>query len=255
MPLCPVWVHKLNLSETQVVFIASGFICSDQTLKTLISEFGVRAARFDTLSDFLTRADRPQVLRLLVVDEEHVRDLLESPSDFASAAAGGRLVLAYRFTETARRFRLLWPAGEWGEPGYLPMKSSIEVWLSSFRLLLHEEPFVPVALLDTQNSTQSPSILAQAASAPTAETLTRTASVHVPDFSRGELDRFTRRELQVLEAVARGLSNKSIATELGITGHTVKLHLHNVITKIGVPNRTAAAQYYYQVTGGFEQGG
>ena len=248
-------VGILDLSETQVVFIASGFICSDQTLKPLIGEFGVRAARFGTLSEFLTRADRPQVLRLLVVDEEHVEDLLDRPSEYMEAASGGRLVIAYRQTDTARRFRSLWPAEEWGEPGYLPMKSSIEVWLSSFRLLLHEEPFVPVALLDTQGGTGKPSILAPIVSARPCESPAQMSASHAPPVANGELEKFTRRELQVLEAVARGLSNKSIATELGITGHTVKLHLHNVITKIGVPNRTAAAQYYYQVTGGFEQGG
>ena len=48
------------------------------------------------------------------------------------------------------------------------------------------------------------------------------------------------RELDVLRLVARGLSNKEIAAELGITTHTVKFHLAAVLDKLGVHSRTEA---------------
>ena len=48
------------------------------------------------------------------------------------------------------------------------------------------------------------------------------------------------RELEVLRLVARGLGNKEIAAELGITTHTVKYHLAAVLEKLGVRSRTAA---------------
>jgi DNA-binding NarL/FixJ family response regulator len=50
----------------------------------------------------------------------------------------------------------------------------------------------------------------------------------------------TRRELSVLRLVAHGLGNKEIASELGISTHTVKYHLASLLTKLGVHSRTEA---------------
>jgi DNA-binding CsgD family transcriptional regulator len=50
----------------------------------------------------------------------------------------------------------------------------------------------------------------------------------------------TARELDVLQLVARGLGNKEIAADLGITTHTVKYHLAAVLEKLGVRSRTEA---------------
>ena len=50
----------------------------------------------------------------------------------------------------------------------------------------------------------------------------------------------TRRELGVLRLVAHGLGNKEIASELGISSHTVKYHLASLLAKLGVHTRTEA---------------
>jgi DNA-binding NarL/FixJ family response regulator len=49
------------------------------------------------------------------------------------------------------------------------------------------------------------------------------------------------RELEVLRLAAKGLANKQIARSLGISEHTVKVHLGNVFRRIGVNDRTSAA--------------
>jgi DNA-binding NarL/FixJ family response regulator len=51
----------------------------------------------------------------------------------------------------------------------------------------------------------------------------------------------TERELTMLKALARGLSNKAISSELWISQETVKFHLRNLYRKLGVPNRLSAA--------------
>jgi len=57
---------------------------------------------------------------------------------------------------------------------------------------------------------------------------------------RGDAERLTPRELEVLSGVARGLSNAAIGRELYITEATVKTHLLRVFGKLGVDDRTHA---------------
>ena len=68
------------------------------------------------------------------------------------------------------------------------------------------------------------------------ERVMSTAAVAGPSVNGG----LSARELDVLRLVARGLGNKEIAAELGITTHTVKYHLAAVLEKLGVRSRTEA---------------
>jgi DNA-binding NarL/FixJ family response regulator len=56
----------------------------------------------------------------------------------------------------------------------------------------------------------------------------------------------TERELTMLKAIARGLSNKEISSELWVTPQTVKFHLTNVYRKLGLSGRTAAVRYAHE---------
>ena len=53
----------------------------------------------------------------------------------------------------------------------------------------------------------------------------------------------TRRQLEILRLVAQGLSNPDIAMRLRLSDHTVKRHVANLLTKLGLPTRAAAAAY------------
>jgi pimeloyl-ACP methyl ester carboxylesterase/DNA-binding CsgD family transcriptional regulator len=55
------------------------------------------------------------------------------------------------------------------------------------------------------------------------------------------LDALSSREREVLELVAGGLSNAAIAAQLGLSEHTAKRHVANILVKLGLPTRAAAA--------------
>jgi DNA-binding NarL/FixJ family response regulator len=55
----------------------------------------------------------------------------------------------------------------------------------------------------------------------------------------------TTREIQIMEAVARGLANKAIAKELWVTEQTVKFHLSNIYRKLELSNRTELARWAF----------
>lgn len=56
----------------------------------------------------------------------------------------------------------------------------------------------------------------------------------------------TRREVEVLELVASGKSNRAIATELFLSERTVARHVSNIFTKLGLSSRSAATAYAYE---------
>ncbi|MEL6381859.1 MAG: response regulator transcription factor [Cyanobacteria bacterium J06626_18] len=54
------------------------------------------------------------------------------------------------------------------------------------------------------------------------------------------LESLTPREIEVLNQLAAGLSNKAIASTLAISEHTVKFHISAILSKLGVSSRTEA---------------
>ena len=73
------------------------------------------------------------------------------------------------------------------------------------------------------------------------EVLARVLSAHkTPAFTSPSDSILTDRELEVLQAAARGERNKEIAYKLGITERTVKAHLASIYQKFNVDSRAAA---------------
>lgn len=73
------------------------------------------------------------------------------------------------------------------------------------------------------------------------ETLTKSRAVIATGFDE---TKYTARELEIVQAVAEGLSNKEIASKLFISEGTVKNYLTTILSKENLAHRTALAVYY-----------
>jgi DNA-binding CsgD family transcriptional regulator len=165
-------------------------------------------------------------LRLLIVDELLAADLLARTELYFGVSPSASVALAYRDVSLAREVDRRYD-GSFGPMGYLPMRVPFDVWLSSIRLLLHGEHFLP---RDLRPVPETEAVPADDASPPAAG-----------DADAGRLRALTDREKEVLSLASTGHSNKMISRKLAISEHTVKLHMHHVYEKLGVSNRTAAA--------------
>ncbi len=58
--------------------------------------------------------------------------------------------------------------------------------------------------------------------------------------------KLTRREIEVLQLVAQGLTNDEIARMLKVGRGTVESHVHHIIQKLDVSNRTQAAAWAFR---------
>lgn len=73
------------------------------------------------------------------------------------------------------------------------------------------------------------------------ENLAKNTEIKVNGFSE---EGYTAREMDIIKAVAEGLSNKEIANRLFITEGTVKNYISNILAKENLSHRTALAVYY-----------
>ena len=106
-------------------------------------------------------------------------------------------------------------AARWGLQGVLSLSSSIQVAAAAIRLVVAGGTYFPH----------------------------EGSSIELPQEPRahgagGAI--LTPREQAVLDLLERGLPNKTIAYELGMSLGTVKVHVHNIMAKFKVRNRTAA---------------
>jgi DNA-binding NarL/FixJ family response regulator len=115
--------------------------------------------------------------------------------------------------------------------GVLPMDLKLDVWVSVIALLLRGGEYFPKSVLgfDVEKRSEKPKSQPQAKSDVVAE---------------NNISQLTQRELQILKLVSSGLQNKLIASTLHLSEHTVKIHVHNIITKLGAHNRTGASAYF-----------
>jgi DNA-binding NarL/FixJ family response regulator len=102
-----------------------------------------------------------------------------------------------------------------------------------------EELIAAIHTIHAGDSLLSPSV--------TSRVIERTARRPTPDASQDpRLEELTPRERDVLELIARGLSNAEIAAELVVEESTVKTHVKRVLSKLGARDRVQAVIIAYE---------
>jgi len=104
----------------------------------------------------------------------------------------------------------IWRAVQAGAKGYLTKGADAPALLDAIQSIANDEPYFPARIAQ--------------------KIKLREKRTHL-----------TKREIDVLEHLVLGMSNKEISSALSISGTTVKLHLSNVFEKLGVADRTQAA--------------
>jgi DNA-binding NarL/FixJ family response regulator len=67
-----------------------------------------------------------------------------------------------------------------------------------------------------------------------------TALLHLTEVERPSVNLLSPREQEVLSLLSEGLSNRDVATRLGISRHTAKFHVNAILDKLGATTRTEA---------------
>ncbi|MGR3491340.1 MAG: response regulator transcription factor [Shimia sp.] len=75
----------------------------------------------------------------------------------------------------------------------------------------------------------------------------------VRELQGDPIHQLSRKERGMLEALSKGLTNRELSKELGVSVNTVKFHLSNLYEKLNVKNRAQAIAFYYSSRLALEQ--
>ncbi|MBQ8869891.1 MAG: response regulator transcription factor [Alphaproteobacteria bacterium] len=117
---------------------------------------------------------------------------------------------------------------EVGVSGYIPKSSSNAVMLGAINLVLAGGVYLPKELLSEKTENKEVS-----------QEINKLKSLSENENIKTD-KKLTPRQIEVIKAIGKGLSNKLIAYQLGLTEGTVKVHITVILKILGVTNRTAA---------------
>lgn len=218
-------------SRQAIIYIGPSHGLSDCLIRNLNYEFPefelVCLADFEQMHVWCD--DSNDDVRLLIVDDSLCSELRQSMDEVQERFPTQVICVSFSRADPPN-----WCAHELAAGGrvgsFLPMNLRLDIWLSAIRLMVNGGNYCPPEMMKD--------ILAQSESR--AERRRTKRSRGKPGSGAGVLG-LTARETQVLTLVAQGFQNKNIAEELKLSEHTVKLHMHHIISKLGASNRTEAA--------------
>lgn len=216
----------------EVAMIASRQSFSDTALRLAEAELGhIQITRYANFEDYRRAYHKyGGGLYVLIIGQELAPELLVMLRNHPALFHDAAIALAYH-TE-APALNVLGRNDASVHPvSFLSMNGSMDVWLLVLRILLKGGTHVPgelVAALEEKRGAASANGAASSQGAAKLESI------------------LTGRQIEVLGMVASGLQNKHIAEKLGLSENTIKLHMHHIISRLGVNNRTQAASFFHE---------
>ena len=225
-------------TKPRILFVGSNLDFSDGSFGAVQFEFpSFEVIRLAGLSDVTLYSQFNDPIAMVVLAQSNAPHLVKAFDACQNACKSAPIVFAYNDLALAGDVLTnLVPDYGLQKLSFLPMNKPIDCWLAILRLILQQDIYVPTELMERlplQNPQETPQELPIC-----------TLSKPLADDG-DEMKSLTNRETEVLALVSKGQQNKTIANLLDVSEHTVKLHIHNVIRKLGVSNRTAAAAWYH----------
>lgn len=230
-------------------FIGNSHDFSDTLVK--LAEANLEDITFYRLASiealFALPIDRTDRVRSIILNQSMIEALKAEHSSLLERFPNAAIALAYRQPKCAQNaLREIREHRPQADLSFLPMNRDVDRWLTLLQLLICGENYIPSELYVP---TQTDRLKTEEGN-PSSQPLLNAAvqeRLNLPDPTlRPVKDELTCREMQVLTCVAEGKQNKIIADRLGLSEHTVKLHIHHVISKLGVNNRTEAAVWFLE---------
>lgn len=207
-----------------ILFVGDSSSFSEMYFRLIQSEFpDVQVTNVLNITDATNRVlANARDVCAIVVSCRSGRDTLMGLQSLISNAPTVRPVLAYQtMNEVHTALSALECRSFLERLSFLPLRARMDCTITILRLLLSGERHVSGEVLDMLMERQTPNTEPQ-----------------------GDNWALTNREKEVLVHLAKGASNKIIARALDLAESTVKLHIHHIIVKLGVSNRTEAAVAY-----------
>ncbi len=217
------------MSETIRILLADDHRHAREGMRTIVS----------TIPDFLIVGEASTGEEALALTDRLLPDLilmdinmpgmggLEAVKVIKSAFPSVKIIMVTVSDDVSHLFEAL----KKGAQGYLLKNLNPSAWREYLRAVaLDEAPLNPGLAM---------SILREFADRKTDSP----ALVKEKDLAGGGL---TPREKEILQEVSRGLTNRDVAATLGLSEHTVKNHIKNILQKLHLDNRVQLTRYAYE---------
>lgn len=215
---------SMNDEQPIVLFVGDSTSFSKMYLRLIQSEFPDFEVANLASANEAKATFSPQDTRIcaIILSCQHEREAVSDLHSIAQLMPAVRPVLAYQTVDEVRTALTATKSKAFVEKlSFLPLRARMDCTITILRLILSGERHVSGEVLDML--------------------MAWNAEGHSDQNGPWTL---TAREQEVLEQLAKGASNKLIARELDLAESTVKLHIHHIIGKLGVSNRTEAAVAY-----------